>query len=136
MLGENRKPNYIFTILVLIFVVLALAVSIFGLSVKIDENQIRIQGVFSASLAIREITEVSLIDHLPSGLKLLGVRLGSISIGVFRYPEIGNASVYISNMEQSLLLIKSQNKTIVIGVGKVKNLEYYNLLMEMLGKSL
>lgn len=132
MLGEKSKNNSAFNIILLLFALGVVLISIFGSSIKISPEVIKLKGIFGTSIQVQDIIEVKLIDNLLPGTRLNGISLGTIDIGTYHFKNLGIINIYITRKEFPYLLITGKNKSLLIGNGKTTNQEYYNTIRNII----
>jgi len=64
------------------------------------------------------------------GLKTNGINLGFINIGMFTYKEMGKVRLFELNKEKPYVLIIGKTEKIILGLGKEKNKEIFNVVVE------
>jgi len=129
---KKNSPQSI--MLALIITVLIIIFSMFlikSISVEILEDSIRIKGLYGTEISYTDIEKARKLDSIPFlGLKTNGINLGFMNIGMFTYKELGKVRLFEIKKEKPYVLIVGKTEKIILGLGKEKNEEIYNIIEE------
>ena len=133
-----KTSNKQTTILAILITILIIAVSVFfskSISVKVLDSSLKINGLYGVEISYEDIEEVKELDSIPFwGIKINGINLGFMNIGIFTYKELGKVRLFEIKKEKPYILIIGKNEKIVLGFGKEKNEEIYKILEEKISK--
>ena len=123
-----------FTIGLLLLIFIGAFVVIKTAGASVEDELLKVKGIYGVNIPISEIREVKKLETLPSlGVRRVnGIGLGPIKIGYFRYNELGPVKLCILKNEAPYILVITDEQKILIGLGKEKNEELYNKLRDNL----
>ena len=95
-------------------------------TVKIDKENITINGLYGETLHLSEISRVILIDTLPPiKLRTNGISLGKINKGYFYVEKLGNIKLITHSLQKPYIYIETkQKKTIILNFHKREKTNY------------
>ncbi|WP_192930307.1 DUF3784 domain-containing protein [Alkaliphilus pronyensis] len=111
---SNGKVNRLSLIVVLI-VMLPVLIFVFGLigygnvqhEVIVEEEIIRITGMYGTSVSKEAITSIELLDDIPNiERKVNGFNLGNVRKGIFRLANWGNGRLYLQSNKGPYISIR------------------------------
>lgn len=96
---KTKKPVSPATIIMAgIIVALVIGISLLlshTISVDINDEQIKINGIYGTEINLQDIQEIKILDNIPLfGIKINGIGLGFMNIGRFTYEGIGPVLVF------------------------------------------
>jgi hypothetical protein len=138
----NNRKNIILVVLVLFSVILPLAFFAFSSmesSVIIDNEQIRITGIYGERIPIEQVKQVFLADSLPNiTLRTNVISIGRINKGYFRSSSLQkNVKLLLHTRGAPYLYIiyGDNNKHVILNFrNREKTLEVYEKLRRLVGE--
>jgi hypothetical protein len=135
---KNKKSvspaNILAALLIVGFVIIAGILLSRSISVDVNDERIRINGVYGTELKINDIQEIKIVDEIPIiGIKTNGIGLGFLNIGWFTYTGIGQVLVFEIRKGKGNILIIGKEKKVLLGLGEKKNKEIYEELKSLVG---
>ena len=130
MISNKSNNNSAFTIVIVLLVLVAISMIIFGTRIKISNDEIKLVGIFKTTIKIKDVKEIKLINDISKGIRIFGLSFGPFDIGTYSYKDIGKTNVYITSNELPYLLIQDSKKSILIGNGREKNQDIYNTIVK------
>ena len=102
-----------------------------GIKVDVTEEKVKIKGIYGREIKIEDIVEVKVLDKIPfMGVRLNGIGLGIINVGVYSYQDIGKVIVFKTATSENNILIIGKEEKVLLGLGQRKNEEIYNKIMK------
>ena len=126
-----KSSQLISTIVLLIVIGIFVTVLAKGINVDVTEERIKIKGIYGREIKIEDIVEVQVLEKIPFiGVRLNGIGLGFINIGVYSYQDIGKVIVFKTATSENNILIVGKEEKVLLGLGQRKNEELYNKIMK------
>ncbi len=125
---KEFRINVITGLLLPCLILAVFLVLINGIDAKISDTALEIKGVYGTAIKIDTITRLEKIEVLPARMKLNGINLGFMSVGIFSYKELGIVRIFELKKEKPYLLIITPTEKIMLGFGKAKNEALYEAL--------
>lgn len=128
---KNGIQSLILALAITVFIILSSVLLSKGITVDTLEKSLKINGLYGTEIAYKDIEDVKELDTMPIwGLKTNGINLGFINIGMFTYKEMGKVRLFELNKEKPYVLIIGKTEKIILGLGKEKNKEIFNVVVE------
>ncbi len=128
---KNGIQSLILALAITVFIILSSVLLSKGITVDTLENSLKVNGLYGTEIAYKDIEDVKELDTMPIwGLKTNGINLGFINIGMFTYKEMGKVRLFELNKEKPYVLIIGKTEKIILGLGKEKNKEIFNVVVE------
>ena len=132
---QTTSPfNYsklILTVVLLIVIGIFVTVLVKGINIDVTEERIKIKGIYGREIKIEDIVEVQVLDKIPfMGVRLNGIGLGFINVGVYTNQDIGKVIVFKTATSENNILIVGKEEKVLLGLGQSKNEELYNKIMK------
>ena len=132
---QTTSPfNYsklILTVVLLIVIGIFVTVLVKGINIDVTEERIKIKGIYGREIKIEDIVEVQVLDKIPfMGVRLNGIGLGFINVGVYTNQDIGKVIVFKTATSENNILIVGKEEKVLLGLGQRKNEELYNKIMK------
>lgn len=123
------SSNIILALVTVFFVVILSIFFINGVSVDINDERIKIKGIYGTEMPLDDIQEVQIIDKIPFlGTKINGIGLGFMNIGHFSFEGIGKVRLFEIKRGSGILIV-GQKEKILLAFGEEKNKAIYEELM-------
>ncbi len=104
-----------FTLIIFIFII---GLNVYGTQeprVTVDDEKIKIDGMYASTVRIDDIIEVVLLDSIPEVLrKDNGFDFGNILRGKFSLESIGKGRLYINNGKSPYVYLRLKNGFVII----------------------
>lgn len=129
MRDRNAKGNIAATILSLLATALILFAIVNSSGAETTADAFILKGLYGKKIPYSLITSAELYEaDLPAMMvKVNGIGLGFIEMGRYRLKDIGVARLYILKRQKPYLLLRTEDESILVGLGSQKNrdlLEY------------
>ena len=131
---QNTTPfntsKLIVTIVLLIIIGIFVTVLVKGINVDVTEERVKIKGIYGREIRIEDIEEIRLLEKIPfPGMRLNGIGLGFINVGLYSYQDIGKVIVFKTATSDNNILIIGKEEKVLLGLGQSKNEELYKKIM-------
>ena len=126
---KNGIQSLILALAITAFIILSSVFLSKGITVDALETTLKINGLYGTEIAYKDIEDVKKLDTMPIwGLKTNGINLGFLNIGMFTYKELGKVRLFEIKKEKPYVLIIGKTEKIILGIGKEKNEEIFNIV--------
>ena len=125
MRNRNSKGNIAVAVVSLAAVALALLAIISFSGAETTADALVLKGLYGKKIPYSLITSSELYEaDLPALMvRVNGIGLGFIEIGLYRLKDIGSARLYVLKRQKPYLLLRTADETILVGLGAEKNRE-------------
>jgi hypothetical protein len=127
---QFNTSKLIITIVLLLVIGIFVTVQVKGINVDVTEERVKIKGIYGREIKIEDIEEVKLLEKIPfPGIRLNGIGIGFINVGVYSYQDIGKVIVFKTAISDNNILIIGKEEKVLLGLGQSKNEELYKKIM-------
>jgi hypothetical protein len=110
---------------------IAVIVLVNGIDVDVNDERVKIKGIYGREIRIEDIEEVQIVEKIPfMGVRINGIGIGFINIGMYSYQDIGKVVVFKTTTSENNILIIGKEEKVLLGLGQRKNEELYNKIMK------
>lgn len=125
--------KYLVVFILVLSILAVCAILMLNINIRVNENELKIDGIYGKSIAINAIQKIELLNDFPIlGARINGINMIIMNIGVFNYSDFGIISLYEISREKPYLYIITKNERYVLAFGKNKNLELYEKLTKIM----
>jgi len=112
---DTKSWRFIINIVVVIAVGALLAFGLFGTSVKVNDDMLRITGLHSQKIQFSEMASVELKDELPTiTARTGGFSLGGKRLGNFTTTEYGKVKLFLFNNIGPFIYVEKDDGEMII----------------------
>jgi hypothetical protein len=130
----SSPTSVIISVIIVIVVIAGSFLFAKNIAVSIDNEKIKVSGLYGKTIEISKVETVELLDTFPLvGIRINGIGLGIINIGIYTYSGYGTIRLFQNSHEKPYLFIKTSDGNLIIALGKQKNSEIFEKL-KALGK--
>lgn len=137
----NEKIAWIMTTIVLIFTVVLVGTLLWSshndaqngsaYEIHLEDDSIEFDGVTLDLVKIEDIQEIKLLNELPHGGKFgSGIGTNELSVGDFKFDEIGKCRAYLYNNKVPYIYLKADKVFLFNQLNPNATKELYNELKE------
>jgi len=126
-----NNSKLILTLVLLVVIGIVVIVLVNGIDVDVNEERVKIKGIYGREIRIEDIEEVQIIEKIPIiGVRINGIGIGFINVGMYSYQDIGKVVVFKTTTSENNILIIGKEEKVLLGLGQRKNEELYNKIMK------
>jgi len=126
-----NNSKLILTLVLLVVIGIAVIVLVNGIDVDVNDERVKIKGIYGREIRIEDIEEVQIVEKIPfMGVRINGIGIGYINIGMYSYQDIGKVVVFKTTTSENNILIIGKEEKVLLGLGQRKNEELYNKIMK------
>jgi hypothetical protein len=127
----SSNSKLILTLVLLVVIGIAVIVLVNGIDVDVNDERVKIKGIYGREIRIEDIEEVQIVEKIPfMGVRINGIGIGYINIGMYSYQDIGKVVVFKTTTSENNILIIGKEEKVLLGLGQRKNEELYNKIMK------
>ena len=125
-----NNSKLIITLILLVVIGIVVIVLVNGIDVDVNEERVKIKGIYGREIRIEDIEEVQIIEKIPfMGVRIKGIGIGFINVGMYSYQDIGKVVVFKTTTSENNIFIIGKEEKVLLGLGQRKNEELYNKIM-------
>ena len=126
-----NNSKLIITLILLVVIGIVVIVLVNGIDVDVNEERVKIKGIYGREIRIEDIEEVQIIEKIPfMGVRIKGIGIGFINVGMYSYQDIGKVVVFKTTTSENNIFIIGKEEKVLLGLGQRKNEELYNKIMK------
>ena len=127
----SANSKLILTLALLVLIGIVVIVLVNGIDVDVNEERVKIKGIYGREIRIEDIEELQIIEKIPfMGVRINGIGIGFINIGMYSYQDIGKVVVFKTTTSENNILIVGKEEKVLLGLGQNKNEELYNKILK------
>ncbi len=131
---EKRKGRTLSTIIVAVVCIAVVVILATTIRVTSNDTGITIKGMYGTTIPYDTIVTVQLYDkELPWAwgmTRINGISLVFMEMGYYMLKDLGRVRLAILKREAPYVLIETNKEKVLIGLGREKNQELYDRILE------
>lgn len=116
--ADKRKGVIVMVVILALTSAFIVPIFIFGgqeTEIVVDQQEIKIKGMYGTTLAQADLLNVQLVDQIPRILmRTNGYAVGSVLKGNFKVEELGNVKLYLMSDQGPYLIIQDQKTHYIV----------------------